>query len=83
MSVSTLEPAVERIHDHGPSPTFSPARLRAARQLRNLTVGQLAEAVGRDPRTVRRYQAGELLPPLSAVCVFATVLRVPICDLFE
>jgi DNA-binding transcriptional regulator YiaG len=95
MSVSTLETAVERIPDHAtvvvpalapvsaPVPAFSPAKLRAARLQRNLTVRQLAAIAGRDVRTVRRYQAGEVLPPLAVVCAFSAALAVPIGDLFE
>lgn len=83
MSVLTLETADERIHDHARVPAFSPTRLRVARERRGLTVGQLAAAAGRDVRTVRRYQAGEVVPPTTVLCAFAAVLLVPIGDLFE
>ena len=83
MSVSILETADERIHSPVPLPAFSPAKLRAARARSSLTVAQLATALVRDVRTVRRYQSGAMLPPTEVVCALSAALGVPIGDLFD
>ena len=47
------------------------------RKRRNLTQRQVADAVGVDPRTVQRWEAGETLPELTLPQVAA------FCHLFE
>lgn len=79
MTVMIAEPAFERI----PKPAFSPARLRAARERQGLTQAQLGRCVGRELRSMQRYELGEGVPPTELLCLLAAVLLVPIGDFFE
>lgn len=57
------------------------ARLRAARLHANLTQLQLAERIGRDHRTVHRWEYAERIPSLEDLLLLAHVLDVPLADL--
>lgn len=94
MSLTTLGTAPERTHFHacancacippaGPIPTFSTRRMRAARKASNMTFETLAEKLGRNIRTVRRYESGQVLPPADVIGALSVALRVAVADLFE
>ena len=62
--------------------TFSPERLRAAREAAGLTPEQLATAVGRSSFATRWYEGGRIVPPTQVVGRLADALGCPVADLF-
>lgn len=79
MSLSTLETAAARTRP----PAFSPVKLIEARQRRGWSKDRLAEAIGRDLRTIQRYESGAVVPPVAVVCALSVSLLIPLGDLFE
>jgi Zn-dependent peptidase ImmA (M78 family) len=57
---------------------FNPTRLTAARQRRKLTKKGLAEALGFDEKTIRRYEVESEVPPASTLERIASALDFPI-----
>jgi transcriptional regulator with XRE-family HTH domain len=57
------------------------ARLRAARHAANLTQLQLGELVGRDHRTIHRWEYAQRVPNLEDLLLLADALGVPLADL--
>lgn len=71
-----------------PTPDWVPARLReigvrirAARRTARLTQEQLAERVGRDRKTVVRWENAYSVPDLEDLLLIAHALDVPVADL--
>lgn len=58
-------------------------RLRAARLHANLTQMQLGERVGRDHRTIHRWEYATAVPNLIDLLLLADALDVPFADLFD
>lgn len=56
-------------------------RLRAARLEAGLTQLQLGERVGRDHRTIHRWEYAHRIPNLEDLLVLADALNVPLADL--
>lgn len=56
---------------------FNPSRLTAARQRRKLTKKALAEALGFDEKTIRRYEVEGDVPPADTLAQLAAVLDFP------
>ncbi|MFD8251889.1 helix-turn-helix domain-containing protein [Streptomyces werraensis] len=56
-------------------------RLRAARLAADLTQMQLGERVGRDHRTIHRWEYGQRVPNLDDLFLLSDALRVPLRDL--
>lgn len=56
-------------------------RLRAARREAGLTQLQLGERVGRDHRTIHRWEYAMRIPDLSDLLLLADALGVPLADL--
>lgn len=56
-------------------------RLRAARREAGLTQIQLGERVGRDHRTIHRWEYAQRIPDLSDLLLLADALGVPLADL--
>lgn len=57
------------------------ARLRAARHHAGLTQLQLGERVGRDHRTIHRWEYAMRIPDLNDLLLIADALDVPLADL--
>jgi Zn-dependent peptidase ImmA (M78 family)/DNA-binding XRE family transcriptional regulator len=57
---------------------FNPARLTAARQRRKLTKRALADALGFDEKTIRRYEVEGDVPPADTLAKLAATLNFPI-----
>ncbi|MFG2307681.1 helix-turn-helix domain-containing protein [Streptomyces sp. NPDC048566] len=57
------------------------ARIRTARLHANLTQVQLGERIGRDHRTVHRWEYAERIPTLEDLLLLAHVLGVDLADL--
>jgi Zn-dependent peptidase ImmA (M78 family)/DNA-binding XRE family transcriptional regulator len=57
---------------------FNPARLTAARQRRKLTKKALADALGFDEKTIRRYEVEGDVPPADTLAQLAATLDFPI-----
>jgi Zn-dependent peptidase ImmA (M78 family)/DNA-binding XRE family transcriptional regulator len=57
---------------------FTPGRLSLARKRRGLTKKRLAELVGVTPRTILRYEIGEIAPQEDTATKIAEVLGFPI-----
>lgn len=58
-------------------------RVRALREIRNLTQEQLAEAIERSVETIGNIERGKTLVSLDALERIAQVLQVPISDFFD
>jgi transcriptional regulator with XRE-family HTH domain len=56
-------------------------RLRTARLNANLTQEQLGERVGRDRRTIHRWEYAQRIPDLEDLLLLADALDVPLADL--
>lgn len=56
---------------------FNPARLTAARQRRKLTKRALADALGFDEKTIRRYEVEGEVPPAETLAQIARTLDFP------
>lgn len=56
-------------------------RLRAARREAGLTQIQLGERVGRDHRTIHRWEYAMRIPDLNDLLLLADALGVPLADL--
>lgn len=84
MSLATLGTA-QRTRPDMPvaGPTFSPRRLRAGRLAAGLDFEQLAAALGRNERTVRRYESGQIVPPADVIGALSVLLYTSVADLFE
>jgi transcriptional regulator with XRE-family HTH domain len=65
------------------TPTFSPARLRAARVRKGLTQEQAAGQIGRVLSTYVRYELGYLEPSIDALGALCVALDVPVGALFD
>lgn len=57
------------------------ARLRTARLHANLTQIQLGELVGRDHRTIHRWEYATRVPDLEDLLLLADAMGVPLADL--
>src|SRR6185312_6354466 len=57
---------------------FTPGRLSLARKRRGLTKKRLAELVGVTPRTILRYEIGEIAPTEETLLKIAQVLLFPV-----
>lgn len=57
------------------------ARIRAARRHSNLTQLQLGERIGRDHRTIHRWEYATSVPDLEDLLLLADALGVPLADL--
>lgn len=57
------------------------ARIRAARLDAQLSQVQLGARIGRDHRTIHRWEYGVRVPNLDDLLLLADVLAVPIADL--
>lgn len=58
-------------------------RLRAARLHVNLSQVDLGERVGRDHKTVHRWERGDSDPRLSDLLLLAHALEVPVAELLD
>jgi transcriptional regulator with XRE-family HTH domain len=58
-------------------------RLRAARLQANLTQVQLGERIGRDHRTIHRWEYAQRIPDLEDLLLLADAVGVPLRDLVE
>ena len=56
-------------------------RLRAARLRADLTQAQLGEKVGREHRTIHRWEYAYRIPTLEDLLLIADALDVPLADL--
>ncbi|MEU9643584.1 helix-turn-helix transcriptional regulator [Streptomyces sp. NPDC048188] len=56
-------------------------RLRAARLHANLTQVQLGERIGRDHRTIHRWEYAQRVPNLEDLLLLADAVGVPLRDL--
>jgi transcriptional regulator with XRE-family HTH domain len=56
-------------------------RIRAARVHAGLSQVQLGDRIGRDHKTVHRYERGTSVPNLEDLLLIADVLGVPLADL--
>lgn len=72
----------------GPLPDWVPARrrqigarIREARLHANLTQLRLGERIGRDHRTIHRWEYGERVPNLDDLLLLADALDIPLADL--
>jgi Zn-dependent peptidase ImmA (M78 family)/DNA-binding XRE family transcriptional regulator len=61
----------------GQSLTLTPSRLTLARERRGLTLSALARAVGVTPRTVTRWESGDVQPAPDKLAAFVDVLEMP------
>lgn len=59
------------------------ARIRAARLAADLTQERLGERIGRDYRTVLRWEYGQRVPDLNDLLLLADALGVPLPQLVE
>jgi transcriptional regulator with XRE-family HTH domain len=59
------------------------ARVRGLRKRRGLTQEAIAEAVGLQPETISRAEAGSISMSISHLAALARVLGVPLAELFE
>jgi transcriptional regulator with XRE-family HTH domain len=57
------------------------ARIRTARNHAGLTQIQLGERVGRDHRTIHRWEYAERIPNLEDLLLLADALDTPLADL--
>lgn len=57
------------------------ARIRAARLHAGLTQAQLAERIGREHRTIHRWEYAQSEPNLTDLLLLADALGLPIADL--
>jgi Zn-dependent peptidase ImmA (M78 family)/DNA-binding XRE family transcriptional regulator len=57
---------------------FTPGRLSLARKRRGLTKKRLAELVGVTPRTILRYEIGEIAPQDETLAKIARILQFPV-----
>jgi Zn-dependent peptidase ImmA (M78 family)/DNA-binding XRE family transcriptional regulator len=72
----------EMYRDRGDSPQLALDRLDKdritfARELRNLTKKELAEAIGKTPSTITQIESGDLRPDLETLINLGMVLQVP------
>ncbi|MFI1021247.1 helix-turn-helix transcriptional regulator [Streptomyces olivaceus] len=73
-----------------PMPDWVPARrrqfgerLRAARLHANLTQLELGERIGRDHRTIHRWEYAQRIPDLEDLLLLADAVGVPLRDLVD
>ncbi|WP_406444633.1 helix-turn-helix domain-containing protein [Streptomyces sp. NBC_01613] len=59
------------------------ARIRAARHHAGLTQLQLGERVGRDHRTIHRWEYAQRVPDLEDLLLLADALSIPAADLIR
>ncbi len=59
------------------------ARIRDARLAANLTQLQLGNLVGRDHRTIHRWEYGARIPTLDDLLLVADAVGVPLTDLVK
>lgn len=57
-------------------------RIKEARELKNMTQAELAEQVGTNVRTVRRWETEESIPDVLSGLKLAFVLDIPFGKLF-
>ncbi|MBQ0827728.1 helix-turn-helix transcriptional regulator [Streptomyces sp. RG38] len=57
------------------------ARVQAARLAANLTQMELGLRIGRDHRTIHRWEYGERVPNLDDLLLLADVVGMPLADL--
>lgn len=58
-------------------------RLRVTREAANLTQLQLGERIGRDHRTIHRWEYAYRIPTLEDLLLIADALGVPLADLMR
>lgn len=56
-------------------------KLKSSREKENLTQLKVAEFLGVNVRTIARYEAGQLLPPLDKIKQLAELYNVPVAYL--
>lgn len=56
-------------------------RIRTARRAASLSQVQLAERIGRDHKTIHRYEAATRVPTLIDLLLIADAVDVPLADL--
>jgi transcriptional regulator with XRE-family HTH domain len=56
-------------------------RIRARRRAAGMSQVRLGELVGRDHKTIHRYEVGSTVPTLMDLILIAHVLEVPLADL--
>lgn len=56
-------------------------RIRTTRLHANLTQAQLGERIGRDHKTVHRYETAATAPSLTELLLIADAIGVPLADL--
>ena len=59
------------------NPYFDPERLRRAREAKGLSQAALAEQLGKNPDSVRGYEAGRIEPPGHVVAEIARITGKP------
>jgi transcriptional regulator with XRE-family HTH domain len=71
-----------------PTPAWVPtrrrvigARIRAARRDAQLSQVQLAERIGRDHKTIHKYETASSVPNLVDLLLIADTLGIPLADL--
>jgi transcriptional regulator with XRE-family HTH domain len=57
------------------------ARIRDTREHAGLSQVQLGERIGRDHKTIHRYEHATSVPTLEDLLLIADVLRIPLADL--
>jgi transcriptional regulator with XRE-family HTH domain len=58
-------------------------RIRTARLQANLTQAQLGERVGREYRTIHRWEYAQRIPNLTDLLLLAAALDIPLADLVQ
>lgn len=56
-------------------------RIRTARRAASLSQLQLGERIGRDHKTIHRYEYGTSVPSLDDLLLIADALGIPLADL--
>jgi DNA-binding XRE family transcriptional regulator len=74
---------VETAPQRTPAVSFSPKKMKQARRKARKPAMVVALEIGRTLRSLERYEAGTVTPPLGVVCAIAVSLGVPVGDLFE
>jgi putative transcriptional regulator len=64
-------------------PRYDHERLSRLRAAKGMSLQQLADAIGRSPATVARYETGRINPTVLVLGDIARVLDVSVDDLFD
>lgn len=65
------------------SRTYSPARLRAARERAGMPVAAVCLKIHRSPETVSSYERGRVMPPVDVLVRLADLYSVSVDDLLD